>query len=313
VLWPIFCVSSDVEGRRGIRFWPLWGITRSTASVRWFFLWPIFQVQHNNLRARGSEQEHKWMVWPLIGHAQAGGFSAWTWLWPFFGYSHNPENGFRAWDGPWPLVRIQRPGESGHAHRTRFWPFWSYFDDGRLESTWVGWPIYNRRHEIYRDGERRGEFFVPLWQSWRRTNEAEEPIETWTKLWPLYQRHTEHRDTPPRSRTALPALNPLWHTPIIDDHYAWIYELYTRETDGSRVRERSWGGIWRRDGDDAEVRTYLTGLWSRRAYRLPEGAVRETSLLFGLLRWRRRHDGGRELMRPAFPGPGWPAERLPER
>jgi hypothetical protein len=41
--------------------------------------------------------------------------------------------------------------------------------------------------------------------------------------------------------------------------------------------------------------------------------VRETSLLFGLLRWRASHKGGVELLAPAFPGPGWPARVNEER
>ena len=310
VLWPIFCASWDVEGSRGWRFWPLVGVARSRDHLRRFFLWPIFQHQRNNLRAREPERETKWMVFPLFGHAERGEFDAWTWLWPFFGFARNPENGFWAWDGPWPLVRIQRPGTSGLARRTRFWPFWSRFEDPGLDSTWVLWPIFNQRHERYADGERRGEYVVPLWQNWRRTDREGRELEAWTKLWPLYQRHAESRGPEPTSRTALPALNPLWHTPVIDDHYAWLYELYTRETRGEgraeRVRERSWGGLWRREREADEERHHVTLLWSRRTYRADGGRVRETSLLMGLLRWRTRADGRRELLRPAFPGPGWP-------
>jgi hypothetical protein len=36
--------------------------------------------------------------------------------------------------------------------------------------------------------------------------------------------------------------------------------------------------------------------------------VREHSLLFGLLRWRVTEAEGFDMLRPAFPGPGWPAE-----
>jgi hypothetical protein len=40
--------------------------------------------------------------------------------------------------------------------------------------------------------------------------------------------------------------------------------------------------------------------------------VRETSLLFGLLRWRSRGSDSLEWMLPALPGPGWPLERSTE-
>ena len=91
--------------------------------------------------------------------------------------------------------------------------------------------------------------------------------ELWTKLWPFFQRYEQG----PRGRSALPALNPLWHLPVIDEHYSWIYELYAHESDGEQSRERSWGGIWRRETDAYEERTYVAGLWSRRKYR-EEGA-----------------------------------------
>jgi hypothetical protein len=304
VLWPIFCTSSDVQGSRGWRVWPLYGSARAPSHERYFLLWPIFHYHRNNLHGTEEQRETKWMVFPLIGRTSAGSFWSWSVLWPFFGLSRNPENGFWAWDGPWPLVRIQRPGTSGLATRTRFWPFWSTFVNERLDSTWVVWPLFNRRVERYPDGERHGEYFVPLWQSWERTGPEGERRESWTKLWPLYQRHEEG----PAWRQALPALNPLWHTPVIDDHYAWIYELWTREQGAAGRRERSWGGIWRRESDALEERSYLAGLWSRRKYRAEGHTVRETSLCFGLLRWRTRSDRT-SLLRPAFPGPGWPAER----
>jgi hypothetical protein len=98
---------------------------------------------------------------------------------------------------------------------------------------------------------------------------------------------------------------------VIDFHYAWIYELYAHESDGPQSHKRSWGGIWRRETDEHEERTYVAGLWSRRKYREQGATVRETALLFGLLRWRTR-SGSTSLMRPAFPGPGWPAERSGE-
>jgi hypothetical protein len=41
--------------------------------------------------------------------------------------------------------------------------------------------------------------------------------------------------------------------------------------------------------------------------------VRETSLLFGLVRWRVTADEGFAMLRPAFPGPGWARPAQPAR
>jgi hypothetical protein len=93
--------------------------------------------------------------------------------------------------------------------------------------------------------------------------------------------------------------------------YAWLWELYTFEHGEGISRHRSWLGIWRREKDRDEDRKYLSGLWSRRKYTLGGEPVRETSLFFGLLRWRSGPEGLGGLMPPAFPGPGWPLARMP--
>jgi hypothetical protein len=306
-LWPFFCWSKERE-MISWRFWPFYGVSRDEDHTRRFVLWPFFHWHENELREPPERQESKVGLLPFYGITSRGSYRSHVFLWPFFGWASDPESGFKSYDGPWPLVRIQRPGtQTDVPYRTRVWPFYSYYQDDKLESTWIPWPLYNQRVETYDDGMRRAQFVIPFYQNWIRTGEQGEELRTWTKLWPLYQEYTNAD----HARTALPALNPLWHTPVIDDHYAWLYELYTREVNGPRMRERVWGNVWRRDVDDGEERTYLSGLWSRRKYRANGDRVRETSLLLGLVRWREDADGVR-LMRPAMPGPGWPAERLPE-
>ncbi len=305
-LWPVFCWSHERD-TWSFRFWPFHGFTRDEDYERGFLLWPFFHWHRNDLRAEPEKREEKKGFLPFFGTTKRGSFRSWVVLWPFFGWARDPENGFWSYDGPWPLVRVQRPGEETDVpHRTRAWPFYSYYLDQGLESTWIPWPLYNQRVETYDDGVRRAQSLIPFWQHWIRTGERGEDLRSWTKLWPLYQEYTAGD----RARTAFPALNPLWHTPVIDDHYAWLYELYTREQDGPRVRERVWGNLWRREVDDGEERAYVSGLWSRREYRVKGEKVRETSVLLGLLRWR-EDARGVHLMRPAVPGPGWPAERMP--
>jgi hypothetical protein len=77
------------------------------------------------------------------------------------------------------------------------------------------------------------------------------------------------------------------------------------------VKERTWLGLWRREKDADEDRSSLVGVWAGRRYRENGGAVHETSILFGLIRWRTREDGGFELLWPSLPGPGWPLQRTP--
>lgn len=306
-LWPLFNVGRSGLGGGTFRILPLYGHSiRPDRFVKRTVLWPFVHWSSEGQHLPPQLRTHRWMLWPLVGRLQRGSFRSWTFLWPFFGWSEDDETGYWAWDGPWPFVRVQGGGEDPTAEvRRYFWPFWSEYRGDGLESHWCPWPIVNWRHEVYEDGERDGFYVVPFWQSFHRTDEDGATRERWRKLWPLWQDHLEgdHR------RWAFPALNPFWPTPVMDDHYAWIYELFAVETEGGVRRERSWGNLWHREVDAFEDRAYLLGLWSRRRYGAPGARTSETSLLFGLLRWRRTPDEGIDWLRPAFPGPGWPARR----
>jgi hypothetical protein len=305
----VFPVFAFTHGRGGPswRFWPFYGNAKVRGSYdRQFALWPIFHWEHNRLSMPPEEQEHKWLVFPLVGHTTKGRYSAWTALWPFFGWGSNPDTGYWALDLPWPFVRLIRDPASD-LERTRFWPFYSYFRGNGLESTWYLWPFINVRREVYEKAEKNSLYVIPFWQRWVREDEVTGRSD-YQKLWPLYQYTSTEQRT---NRIALPALNPLWQTPEIDEMYAWIWELYTRERDQSFVRERSWLGLYRRERDEAEDRRSFSILWARRVYKDESGLeVRETSLFFGLLRWRKRGSDSLEWLAPAMPGPGWPLQRV---
>jgi hypothetical protein len=307
-LWPIFNWTNGPRGS-SYRIWPLFGRLRQEGRFdRWFFLWPIFQYHRNHLST--ANPETTWTVWPLIGRTKRGSYRGTSVAWPFFGYSHDPKTGFWAWDGPWPLVRFLRPGKNDPdgPRRSRVWPFYSSYEGDGLKSRWFAFPLINIREEVDMLGTRKAQYLVPVWQHWDRVS-TDGVKSSWSKLWPLYQDYQEGES----SRFAFPALNPLWHTPEFDDHYAWIYELVTRETQGTHLRERLWGNIFRREKDEREDRAYLSFLWSRRDYRQDQVRRVEYSMLFGLLRWRSYPElpgVWPDPLLPAFPGPGWPAERV---
>ncbi len=305
VLWPFFSWTYGTGGPSW-RVWPLVGNSIYEGKYeRWFALWPFFLWQRNNLQLPPQAHETKWMVFPLYGRTTAGDYEATTLLWPFFGWATNDSNGYVAVDAPWPIVRVLRDPKHDQ-QRTRAWPLWSEYHGDGLESTWWGWPFLNDRHEAYEDAEKEATNLVPFVQHWVRRDD-EGNVETYGKIWPLYKVERRNDD---EVHTAFPALNPLWRTPDIDEMYAWLWELYTRDRKGEIVRERTWLGLYRREKDEYEDRRSLSFLWSTRAYSIGPDDVRETSLLFGLLRWRSGPDSPFELMTPAVPGPGWPLERV---
>jgi hypothetical protein len=89
-------------------------------------------------------------------------------------------------------------------------------------------------------------------------------------------------------------------------HVTSFFYLWEWEDDPAFRRERSFLGLYRRESGRGEERRSLSGLWARRRYEVEGHTVRETSLLFGLLRWRSSDEDGFSMLAPAFPGPGWP-------
>lgn len=298
---------------RGWRVWPLFGhVEREESYDRTFALWPVFHLQHNHIE-RGENSTKQWAVFPFFTSTRMGTYRGYTVLWPFFGWATDPRGDFWSLDAPWPIVRFQRGGENtGDVSRSRVWPFFSHMRGDGIEMWSVAWPIVQWNVQDYRGFDKRAQYVLPFWRSWTSTIDEGalegQEIASWRKLWPLWSRHAVLDE---RTTTLLP-LNPLWRSEWIDFHWGWLYELYRETEDGPVKRERSWLGLWWRERNAAEDRRSLAGLWSRRVVANEGRAFAETSLLFGLIRWRSGDDAG--LMRPALPGPGWPAlEQAPVR
>ena len=305
VLFPFFSWSDGPGGGSGHVF-PFYGKASYEGRYeRRFWLWPLFHLHENNQHLTPEKRETKWMFWPFFGRTTRGTYKSTTVLWPFFGRASDPSTGFWSVDAPWPFVeRLESPRED--VSRTRFWPLYSHYHGDGLDSTWYLWPIVNVAREEYETSVKNRVYVIPFWQSWKRVDE-DAGVFRYTKLWPLFQ--AEGREQSER-HFAFPALNPLWRTPQVDEMYAWIWELWTRDVNYDLVRERSWLGLWRREKDSAEDRRSFSFLWARRAWHTGTESVRETSLLFGLLRWRTSESEGFQLLPPSMPGPGWPLERV---
>ncbi|MDP6539582.1 MAG: hypothetical protein QF903_11405 [Planctomycetota bacterium] len=303
-LFPVFRFLSG-EGAQGWRVWPLAGHAHLEGNYdRWFFLWPLLSFERDKLSLPPESRRTRWSVFPFFGRARQGSFEATTVLWPFFGSSSDERSGFCSWD-VWPLVRVQRPGTSKAAKRTRVWPFWSRFEGDGMTSTWWLWPLVNAREETYLDHTRNALRVTPFYDGYhvKRADGTEQRVE---KVWPLFQAERGGEG----NRFSFPALSPLWHMPALERHYSWLWKVFAREERAEVVRERSLLGLWRREKDADEDRRSLAGLWARRDYRRGATAVREFSLLFGLVRWRSTEGESLEWMSPSLPGPGWPLERV---
>lgn len=318
-LWPLY-VRADRAGRISHHIlWPLVGWTRGAGEDSWhvfplfsrarwegrydrtYFLWPLFHWQRNYLGGEGEEPETVWWFWPFLGHKQRGTYESWTCLWPLFGFAHDERSDFWALDFPFFLVRLQRGGPDG-TKRTRFWPFYSRLETPGLEITNYLWPFVHLRHEDSSQAERDAAVAIPFWQSWDRRDKVTGEESSFRKLWPLYRYENVGEW---RSGTLL-ELDPFFRNDLVPRHLTSFFRLYEWEEEPAFRRERALLGLYRRERGRGEDRRSVAGLWASRRYEVDGQPVRETSLLFGLVRWRVTAENGFDMLRPAFPGPGWP-------
>lgn len=308
ILFPLIQWSTGAGGKSW-RLWPLYGDQGFEGRYRRrFFLWPFFMWQTNDLAKAPDFTQKTFFFWPFFGLTERAESRSWTALWPFFGHTKDNRTGFWAWDGPWPFVTFQG-GDPERAVRKRVLPFYSYYKGEGLESRWYLWPLINIRKENYKTHERTSFSVFPFWHGWDRTDAAGRRS-SWRKLWPLARVARDDADN--AEMVAWPALNPLRRYAFVDEHYAWLWELYSAERSFDQVRVRSWLGLYREESDRHERRRSLSLLWARRDYTDHGKSVREFSLLAGLIRWRKTEQEGMELMGPSFPGPGWPGTRTPD-
>jgi hypothetical protein len=318
-LWPLY-VSNERAGRVSHHLpWPFFGWTSGGgessfhlfplfARAHWdgrydrsYFLWPLFHWQENFLSGDTEEPETVWWFWPFLGQKKRGTYESWTFLWPFFGYAQDSRSGFWALDLPFYFVRLQRGPDA--TKRTRFWPLYSRLETEGLESTQFLWPLGRLQHEDSADAERDSASFIPLWQSWDRLDKVTGETSAWRKLWPLY-RYEEEGEW---RAGALLELDPFFRNNLVPRHLTSFFRLYEWEEEPAFRRERALLGLYRRERGRGEDRRSLAGLWASRRDELEGQPAHETSLLFGLLRWRVTESGGFDMLPPAFPGPGWPA------
>ena len=326
------------QKRRHLRLWPLFSVhTKPGSWARWTFIWPIFHRHLDNLDRPPEQVRSMWAVLPLVGMTRIGSYRSVSFLWPFFGYAWDPrgasdsagdsaegdsadgataegaegKGAFWAWDGPWPFVRIQSGGRDPRAEeRVRLWPFYSYLRSDDLEWRTYAWPFVHDREEFGPDYQRASFYVLPFYRSSELIRDQPDPggrgrREDHAHLWPLIR--SERIDD--WRRDAVLAIWPLARNDLMRHYWSWIWELYAVERNGDVVRHRSWLGLYHYATDGDEERHSLAGLYSRRSWGEGPTRVVERSALFGLIRWRSGPGtDDRGVMRPALPGPGWPAE-----
>ena len=213
-------------------------------------------------------------------------------LWPVFGYAQDERTGLLGVGRALAAGGSFQGGDPERATRKRVWPFYSSYQGDGLTSKWVAWPLVNWRHEEYEDGTKDTFKAFPLWRSYEPgadLRDAPSPPGRWgpsATARPGPSAGSGRR--PEQSDVHVIDLNPFPDYEFVDEHYAWLWELYTRRRNrrrGPQLAPGSACGGARSDAD--EDRRSLSFLWSARDYtRAGLERARERSLLFGLLRYR---------------------------
>jgi hypothetical protein len=317
ILWPLFVYSERAgrisynipwpilgwtygNGERSHHLWPIYMKATIEGSYdRTTFLWPLFHFNKNYTVGNTDVPEETWMLWPLIGRKKRGSYRSTTLLWPLFGYASDPEEQYWALDAPFPLVRFERGEE---VHRSRIWPFWSFTDADGLKTTSFLWPLMQFRQEDSPTYERGSTRLLPIWQSSTRTDKETGDKDRRRMFFPLFQYQTRGA----WRQGNFPHFNPIERSGLFERFISRPLHVWEWEQEGDMRRERAWLGLYRREKGRGEDRRSVSFLWARRKFSEEGDEVKETSLLFGLLRWRTGKGQGFTFLPPAFPGPGWP-------
>lgn len=305
-LWvlPVYFQGRGKEGDFYMAVFPLGGKIKDILwkdEVR-FLLYPLTAY------GRINEVETRDVLWPVF---------SWTWgkgierfrVFPFYGrirHRDDYEKGFILWPF-WSWARYHYPGSSGGGYLLfplwghikledqESWsfllPFFRFSRGERLNITYCPWPFIQAA-----SGEKQMLYLWPLWGHKKAYGR-----DTTFFLWPIFQsQRVERRSETTRRFTARPVLTVERVSAPGDEpgrtnvvrRYCKVWPLisYERDGDASRWRllelwplrysgpvERSWAPLW----------TFFTDV------RL--GDARDTELLWGLYRSRRRGDAMRSV------------------
>jgi hypothetical protein len=284
VLWPFFSWSTDGQGHRSLRIWPLYGSSQDKGQW-WngFVLWP-FVTYGERESAKGKEAARFWMLWPLYGQSrsrdgQSGSFQA---LWPFFSYAWNKTTGYRAWRAPFPIVLGSR---EERVRTTNVWPLWG-------QQRWPGgvnrytlWPLVHTSRVRARNSEADDLKVFPFFTraTSRRTDEAER--RSFVLFWPLWR--AQFRQKGEEWRSEANSLQFAWFAQAesFDRTFNPLLGLFEREagSDGTRATRLLWRMLrFERSPEGRRVQLGPLASWSSSA------RLTKMSFLLGLIQTGQR-------------------------
>ncbi len=271
-LWPVLSFS-DGGDYNGFRFWPLYGKFERKGEFRnEFWLWPIFHRQTFNLDT--DQIGRRILILPFYAGEDSTRRRYRSVLWPFFTREQNFARDFEQYSAPWPFIVM----EKGSRYRNQIWPLYGFRKTEDSQTRFLLWPFWQQREYGLGDESKVKEArLLPFWSSETEFSGSRE-VRHKSRFWPLWRfRRAED------GSTRLRLLSLLWFDDEIgfDRHYAPLWTIYKRETDGDGASCASalWG-LYRRADTPVSSESRIPLLYS--SIKDEEESLRETKILGGL-------------------------------
>jgi hypothetical protein len=241
---------------RGYRLWPVYGWDQNGEVDRMrYVLWPFYITQDRHFTR--PESEHRLLVFPFYARLDSPAKENRSYAGPFFTHTIDREAHTDTWGFPWPFWVSQRDLTTGRRTALRLAPFYEDTHLGGVHKQFVMWPVYRwetQEAEAYR--YRRSDVLFVVYRNIAEVQSDPDHRRHLRTLFPLYRADEQDGENELSTLAVLDALFPRNET--IRRLYAPLWQLYTRQADGTRAAR--WSLLWDLISSDGERIRYPIGL-----------------------------------------------------
>ena len=225
---------------RGYRILPFYGWEQEGETNRFeYIMWPFYVTQERHFTR--PEREHRLIVAPFYSSTDSPTRQSRSYVGPFFTHTIDRKENTDTRGFPWPLWVSQHNLTTGERTGLRLAPFYENTRFGSLHDHFVMWPLY-RWSEQDVDSYRytRSDVFLVVYRNIHE-QQPEYRRERWLRtLLPLYRYSAENESSEFSTPAMFDAVFP--HNPMIKLEYAPLWQLYTRQQDGTQPAR--WSLLW---------------------------------------------------------------------
>ena len=276
-LFPFMHVRTGA-GLEGWQLWPLIGHEQRTPAPatdteiartgfdKWFAAWPLFR--HERMGQGTDRAESMDALLPLYVIQRTAQQDMTSVGFPFFYHRHVKSANYTERGAPWPFVVL---GTGDGKSMQRFWPLYGIATNAALKKQFYLWPLLQTKSIDTDDLQRhQRRWLIAGYQSSDEFHPKTGATKSSRELWPLF---TWRRDETGKERLqALALLEPILSgSKSIERNYSPLYSIWLHESDPNRM---------------ASSQSLLWNLYRREV----EGEMRNVSLLFGLVQYKKTEE-----------------------